>query len=66
MPFTAEAKAALQQSLHEADELHHAGVGTEHLLLAVVAAPQGITGKILAAANVTAEDARVRVMREIS
>jgi ATP-dependent Clp protease ATP-binding subunit ClpC len=66
LPFTAEAKAALQRSLHEADEMHHAGVGTEHVLLGVLHEAHGITSKLLAAAQVTTEDARLKVLREIS
>ncbi|MCU1588105.1 MAG: NDP-hexose 4-ketoreductase [Frankiales bacterium] len=66
IPFTPEAKAALQQSLHEADEMHHAGVGTEHVLLGVLAVAHGITSTVLAAAQITADEARLRVLREIS
>jgi ATP-dependent Clp protease ATP-binding subunit ClpC len=66
IPFTPEAKAVLAQSLEEADRLHHAGIGTEHLLLAVVSHPQGVTSQVLEAAGVTTEEARLRVEREVS
>lgn len=65
-PFTPEAKAALEHSLREADQMHHAGIGTEHLLLAVVCDPTGVTAQILAAARITADDARARLVREVS
>ncbi|MBB4935008.1 ATP-dependent Clp protease ATP-binding subunit ClpA [Lipingzhangella halophila] len=38
-PFTSEAKRVLEQSLREAIELGDRGIGTEHLLLALVRRP---------------------------
>jgi len=35
LPFTSEAKEALEHATHEADVLGHALVGTEHVLMAV-------------------------------
>jgi ATP-dependent Clp protease ATP-binding subunit ClpA len=35
IPFTHEAKAALERATDEADALGHAAVGTEHILMAV-------------------------------
>ncbi len=66
MPFTPQARAALEQSLHVADGMQHAGIGTEHVLLAVLSAPDGVTAKILAAAQITADEALLRVVREVN
>jgi ATP-dependent Clp protease ATP-binding subunit ClpA len=41
LPFAADAKAALEQSLREAQALGHRYLGTEHLLLALVANQHG-------------------------
>jgi len=46
--FTDRARHVLKQARNEADDLGHAYIGTEHLLLAHFVEPDGLAGKILA------------------
>ena|SRR5437879_5474828 len=64
---TDDFKRALQHA-HEAAEdprLRHGCVGTEHLLLGVLAVPESTGAQALANVGVTAEDVRARVEREL-
>jgi ATP-dependent Clp protease ATP-binding subunit ClpC len=48
IPFTLTAKNALDQSSHEAQQLGHDYIGTEHILLSLIAATDGDGSKLLA------------------
>src|SRR5438093_1234891 len=64
---TDDFKGALQHA-HEAAEdprLRHGCVGTEHLLLGVLAVPESTGAQALANVSVTAQDVRARVEREL-
>jgi ATP-dependent Clp protease ATP-binding subunit ClpA len=54
-PFTTKAQLALRLADHEAAQLRHDYVGTEHILLALLAKQTGIAAAILQHAGVTAE-----------
>jgi hypothetical protein len=58
IPFTPRAKKVLEGSLREALQLGHAYIGTEHLLLSLLAEGNGIPAQVLAGRG--ASDALVR------
>jgi ATP-dependent Clp protease ATP-binding subunit ClpA len=61
--FTPEAKKVLEKSLREALALRHGYIGTEHILLGVLA--EGSAAELLAAHGVTYASARERVLDEL-
>ena len=63
LPYTSRAKKVLEFAMSEARELHHAYVGTEHLLLGVLREEKGIGAQVLREAGVTVEAARSEVLR---
>ncbi len=56
--FTNRAKKALENAQSEAKKLRHRTVGTEHILLGLVLEEDGIAGKTLREASLTADDVR--------
>jgi hypothetical protein len=66
IPFTPQAKKALEVSLRMALQLGHNYIGTEHVLLALLCAVDGVPAQVLGAAG--ADHARVRgqVLRLLS
>ena len=56
--FTNRAKLALQNAQNEAKMLRHRTVGTEHLLLGLLLEENGIAGKTLREATLTADSVR--------
>lgn len=68
IPFTPAAKKALEQSLREAVALGHRYIGTEHLVLGLLAADDGAARSILARTGVTVPQPEVRaaVLRELA
>lgn len=67
VPFTRSAKKALESALREAVTLGHRYIGTEHLVLGLLADPHGAARQLLAATGVrpTQEEARAAVLREL-
>jgi ATP-dependent Clp protease ATP-binding subunit ClpC len=63
LPYTSPAKRILELSMREAQELHHSYVGTEHLLLGVLAEAKGIAAQVLGSFGVTLEKARAEALR---
>jgi quinol monooxygenase YgiN len=61
MPLSAPSKAALKLAEAEADALKHAHIGTEHLLLALLAEPESLAGGILTRGGLRLEPARAVV-----
>lgn len=55
IPFTAGAKRVLEGSLRETLRRGDRGIGTGHLLLALVAVPDGVHATVLSEAGVTAD-----------
>lgn len=58
LPYTSRAKKVLELSMREARDLGHSYVGSEHLLLGLVAEEKGIAAQILMAAGVTLDVTR--------
>src|SRR5437764_5050590 len=63
LPYTSRAKKILEFAMMEARELHHAYVGTEHLLLGVLREEKGIGAQVLVDAGVTLQRARSEVFQ---
>jgi ATP-dependent Clp protease ATP-binding subunit ClpA len=64
--FTAPARAVVIGAQHEARELRHRHIGTEHVLLAMLAADlEGPAGRALRDAGVRAETVRAEVLRRV-
>ena len=60
--FTDRAQAALAQSEQEAHRLGHGFVGTEHLLLALFDAPDGLAAQVLSEAGITRSKIEAQVL----
>ncbi|MDO4898302.1 MAG: Clp protease N-terminal domain-containing protein, partial [Rothia sp. (in: high G+C Gram-positive bacteria)] len=58
IPFTPRAKKVLELSMREAIQLNHGYIGTEHILLGMVRANEGVANQILS--KLGAEPAKVR------
>jgi ATP-dependent Clp protease ATP-binding subunit ClpC len=63
LPYTSRAKVVLQQAMHEAQDLQHSYVGTEHLLLGLLREGKGIGAQVLVEAGVTLDAAVAEVVR---
>jgi len=66
VPWTPEAKRVLALSLHEATDLRHGYLGTEHLLLALVQADVPPVAGLLAERGVTYAGIRAELAEELS
>lgn len=68
IPFTRAAKKALETSLREAIGLGHRYIGTEHLVLGMLAEPDGVARQILARTGVrpAQEELRAAVLTELA
>lgn len=62
LPYTSRAKKVLELSMSEARGLSHSFVGTEHLLLGLIAEEQGIAAQVLRSRGVTLERARAETV----
>jgi hypothetical protein len=62
IPFTPQAKQALERALREAVQLGHNYIGTEHLLLSLLAGSDDITAQVLAGQGAGHDLARDRVV----
>ncbi|MBV1851361.1 Clp protease N-terminal domain-containing protein [Catellatospora tritici] len=65
VPFSGPGKKALELGHREALRLGHEHIGTEHLLLGVLALGEGDVVALLTEAGVTAEQAEATVRREV-
>ena len=65
-PFTPRARRVLDLTRGESLRLGHNYVGTEHLLLALVAEEDGIAGRVLRAQGVDKDRGRAEVVRGLS
>jgi ATP-dependent Clp protease ATP-binding subunit ClpC len=64
IPFTPEAKKALEMSLREAVQLGHKYIGTEHLLLGLIRGGDGtVAGRVLAELGADLDGAHREVLR---
>lgn len=63
LPYTSPAKKVLELAMQEARDLHHSYVGTEHLLLGLLAEGKGIAAQVLGTFGITLESARAETLR---
>jgi ATP-dependent Clp protease ATP-binding subunit ClpC len=63
LPYTSRAKKVLELSMTEVRNLRHGYVGTEHLLLGLLAEEKGIAAQVLNVAGVELEPARAEILR---
>ena len=66
IPFTPRAKKVLELSLREALQLGHTYIGTEHLLLSLLAEGDGIPAQVLAGRGATDALVRERVVAVVT
>ena len=66
LPYTSRAKKTLELAMSEARALSHGYVGTEHLLLGLIAEDKGIGAQILRSAGVTLERARAETVARLT
>ena len=62
IPFTPRATKVLELALQEAVQLGHSYIGTEHLLLALLAEGEGVAAQVLASLGVGYDQARERAL----
>lgn len=62
-PYTTNAKRVLEYSMHEARELSHSYIGTEHLLLAIVHEGKSPAAELLHSAGLDLQAARAAMRR---
>lgn len=63
LPYTSRAKKVLELAMQEARQMNHMYVGTEHLLLGLLAEAKGIAAQVLVSSGVTLEGARSETCR---
>ena len=61
--FTERAQRAIQLASREANRFNHPYIGTEHILLGLVALGEGVAVEVLEELNVALEDVRIAVER---
>jgi ATP-dependent Clp protease ATP-binding subunit ClpC len=65
IPFTPRAKKVLELALREALKLSHNYIGTEHILLGIVAEGEGVAAQILVSHDLGPEEVRARVVEKL-
>jgi ATP-dependent Clp protease ATP-binding subunit ClpC len=63
IPFTTQAKDVLKLALAEALQFGHDYIGTEHILLGVIRAGDGVAAQVLAGMGADLDGARQQVIR---
>jgi ATP-dependent Clp protease ATP-binding subunit ClpC len=63
IPFTPQAKKVLQLALQESRRLGHNYIGTEHLLLGLIRAGEGVAAQVLSELGADLDGAREQVIR---
>ena len=63
LPYTSRAKKVLELAMGEARMLHHGYVGTEHILLGILAEQKGSGAQVVIEAGVTLDEARAETLR---
>jgi ATP-dependent Clp protease ATP-binding subunit ClpC len=63
--FTERSRRAVQLAAREADRFNHPYIGTEHLLLGLVALGEGVAVEVLEDMNVELDDVRIAVERMV-
>ncbi len=62
LPYTSRSKKVLELSMSEARAMNHSYVGTEHLLLGLLAEGQGVAAQVLNELGVQLDDVRQQVL----
>ena len=62
LPFTPRAKAVVRNAVHEALQLGHDYVGTEHLLLGLFTDGESVAAKVLVELGVSFDTTRTRIL----
>ncbi len=65
IPFTPKVKSLFEQSFREANNLGHNYINTEHLLLGLTEAGEGVAAKVLQNLGVDLKSVRAAVMRRL-
>ena len=63
VPFAPQAKDVLPLAMRESSALGHDYVGTEHLLLGLIEATDGLAAQVLAGLGITLDRTRTEVLR---
>src|SRR6059036_3425632 len=66
LPYTSRAKKVLELAMSQARSLNHSYVGTEHLLLGLIAEKKGIAAQVLIDHGVTLDKASAETIRVLS
>jgi hypothetical protein len=66
IPFTPRAKKILELALREAQQLGHAYIGTEHILLGIVREGEGVAAQVLQHQGLTLETVREAVIQVLA
>jgi hypothetical protein len=66
LPFTPRAKAVLRSALHEALQLGHGYVGTEHLLLGLLSDGEAIAAKVLVGLGASYDATRAEIIDRLT
>src|SRR5690606_32633093 len=66
IPFTPRAKKVLELSLREALQLGHNYIGTEHILLGIIRAGEGVAAQVLTKLGAEPQKVRSTVLELIS
>jgi ATP-dependent Clp protease ATP-binding subunit ClpC len=62
LPYTSRAKKVIELSMHEAREMNHTYVGTEHLVLGLLAEGKGVAAQVLHSSGITLDRARLEML----
>jgi len=65
-PFTPKANAVIKYAIHEAQEMSHSYVGTEHILLGVLREGEGVASRVLDSLGVSYDEAKKLVIDELN
>ena len=63
--FTPRAQQVIQQARKEADRFNHPHVGTEHLLLGLIALGEGVAVNVLDRMDVDIESVRLEIEKQV-
>ncbi len=63
--YTERARQVVRQAQEEARGLNHGYIGTEHVLLGLLAEGEGLAARVLAALDITSEKTRAQVVRVV-
>jgi ATP-dependent Clp protease ATP-binding subunit ClpC len=66
IPFTPRAKKVLELSLRESTRMDHPSIGTEHILLGLVAEGEGVANRIMDQLGATGERIRAELIAQLS